>query len=137
MQRTFIDSGILIAAARANTQRSMRALQVLTDPNREFVSSPFIQLETQPKAIYNQQQLEVEFYATFFNEVAYWALDLDQITQTAHRIAQTHGLAGMDALHIAAALSMGADEFVTTEKPTKPMYRITEILVVSIAADEK
>jgi predicted nucleic acid-binding protein len=115
----------------------MRALHVLTDPNREFVSSPFIQLETQPKAIYNQQQLEVEFYATFFNEVTYWALDLEQITQTAHRIAQTHGLAGMDALHIAAALSMGADEFVTTEKPTKPMYRVTEILVVSIAANNK
>jgi hypothetical protein len=39
----------------------------------------------------------------------------------------------MDALHIAAALAIDADEFVTTEKSTKPMYRVTEIRVVSIA----
>lgn len=137
MQRTFIDSGVLIAAARANTERAVRALQVLTDPNREFASSPFIQLETQPKAIYNQQQLETEFYTAFFNDVSHWALDLEQITLVACRIAQTYGLAGMDALHIAAALSTNADEFVTTEKRTKPMHQVTEILVVSIAAESQ
>jgi predicted nucleic acid-binding protein len=137
MQRTFIDSGVLIAAARANTESSMRALQVLTDPNREFASSLFIQLETQPKAIYHQQQLETEFYTAFFDEVLHWAVDLEQITQRAHHIAKTYGLAGMDALHIAAALSISADEFITTEKPTKPMYRVPEILVVSIAVQDK
>jgi predicted nucleic acid-binding protein len=133
MQRTFLDSGVLIAAARANTERSTKALQILTDSHREFASSPFIQLETQPKAIYNQQQLEAEFYETFFNGVTHWALDLAKITHNARQLAQTYGLAGMDALHIAAALSINADEFVTTEKPTKPMYRVKEILVVSIA----
>jgi hypothetical protein len=38
----------------------------------------------------------------------------------------------MDALHIAAAISVGAEEFITTEKPTKPMYRVTDIKVVSL-----
>ncbi|MDM9385567.1 hypothetical protein QUB80_33465 [Chlorogloeopsis sp. ULAP01] len=35
--------------------------------------------------------------------------------------------------HIAAALSADAEEFVTTEKTTKPMHRVTEIKIVSIA----
>jgi hypothetical protein len=29
----------------------------------------------------------------------------------------------MDALHVAAAFLLKADELVTTEKPGKPMYR--------------
>jgi hypothetical protein len=33
------------------------------------------------------------------------------------------GLAAMDALHVAAAFLLKADEFITTEKPGKPMYR--------------
>lgn len=38
----------------------------------------------------------------------------------------------MDALHVAAALSVGAEEFMTTEKKTKPMFRVSSINVVSI-----
>ena len=41
----------------------------------------------------------------------------------------------MDALHIAAALSIDAEEFVTTEKTTKPMHRVTEIQITSIASE--
>jgi predicted nucleic acid-binding protein len=134
MIRTFIDSGVLIAAARANTTRSTAALKILSENNREFASSVFIQLETQPKAIYNKQKLEESLYETFFSGVSHWASDLAQITQMADRIARIYGLAGMDALHIAAALSISADEFVTTEKLTKPMHRVTEIQVISITS---
>jgi hypothetical protein len=35
-------------------------------------------------------------------------------------------------LHIAAALTVSAEEFVTTEKPNKPMFRVQEIQVRSI-----
>jgi hypothetical protein len=38
----------------------------------------------------------------------------------------------MDALHIAAAISVDAEEFITTEKSTKPMYRVTDIKIVSL-----
>ncbi|BDA70793.1 hypothetical protein CAL7716_049590 [Calothrix sp. PCC 7716] len=133
MTRTFIDSGVLIAAARANTTRSLAAIQILNGRDREFASSPFIQLETLPKAIYNQQQVEAEFYEAFFSSVTLWATKLEEIVQTGNRIACTYGLAAMDALHIAAALSIDAEEFVTTEKTTKPMYRVAEIKIVSIA----
>jgi predicted nucleic acid-binding protein len=49
-----------------------------------------------------------------------------------HEIAGTYGLAAMDALHVAAALQIQADEPITTEKPTKPMHRVREIQIVSI-----
>jgi hypothetical protein len=39
----------------------------------------------------------------------------------------------MDALHAAAALLLGADEFVTTEKPGKPIYRVDGFQVVPIS----
>jgi hypothetical protein len=32
----------------------------------------------------------------------------------------------MDALRVAAAFLLKADELITTEKPGKPMYRTTE-----------
>ncbi|TYT70862.1 type II toxin-antitoxin system VapC family toxin [Microcystis aeruginosa] len=49
-----------------------------------------------------------------------------------HEIAGTYGLAAMDALHVAAALQIQADELITTKKPNKPMHRVREIQIVSI-----
>jgi predicted nucleic acid-binding protein len=135
MTRTFIDSGVLIAAARGNTVRSFAALRILSSRDREFASSTFIQLETLPKAAYYRQQEETEFYESFFSGVTLWAIKLEQIVQTGHRIACTYGLAAMDALHLAAALSVDAEEFVTTERTTKPMHRVTELRVTSIASE--
>jgi len=42
-----------------------------------------------------------------------------------HEIAGTYGLAAMDALHVAAALQIQADELIT-------MHRVREIQIVSI-----
>ncbi|MFQ4141193.1 PIN domain-containing protein [Chlorogloeopsis sp. ULAP02] len=109
MTRTFIDSGVLIAAARANTIRSLAALHILNARDREFASSAFIQLETLPKAIYNQQQAEAKFYECFLSSITLWATKLEQIVQTGNRISCTYGLAAMDGLHIAAALSVDAE----------------------------
>jgi hypothetical protein len=50
----------------------------------------------------------------------------------AYELAARFGLAALDALHVAAAFSVGATEFVTSEKSTKPLHRITEIRVQSI-----
>ncbi len=43
--------------------------------------------------------------------------------KTASREANRHGLNAMDALHIAAAYLLDADELITTERPQKPLYR--------------
>lgn len=130
MTITFIDSGVLVTASRGTEELSDKAITILASANRDFASSEFIKLEVLPKAIYHRQTYEAEFYQTFFNAVTYWANDIEQIRQDGYKIACKYGLAAMDALHIAAAISVGAAEFITTEKPRKPMYRVTNIKVV-------
>jgi hypothetical protein len=132
MKRTFIDSGVLIYAARGQGEIAAVALGILTDFNREFASSVFVKLEVLPKAIYNRQADEVEFYEQFFKAVAHWATDIDEIIRIAEKEANSSGLGPMDALHIAAAMSVGATEFVTTEKPEKSIHRTKSIKVTSI-----
>lgn len=91
MKITFIDSGVLITAARAIGESSEKALAILEDDEREFASSEFLRLEVIPKATYNQKTVEVEVYETFFNDVAYWASDLEQVMRNAYSIACQYG----------------------------------------------
>ena len=132
MIRTFIDAGVLIYAARSQGDIAERAFQIIEDENREFASSIFLKLEVLPKAIYNQQSSEVKFYETFFDEVSYWATDLDSIIEAAYKESSQFGLGAMDALHIAAAVSVGATEFVTNEKSEKSIHRTQSIKIISI-----
>ena len=127
---TFIDSGVLITASQGTEDLSNRAIKAITSVDREYASSQFIKLEILPKALYHSQSNEVEFYQTFFSAVTYWADDLEKIIDNSFKIASEYGLAAMDALHIAAAISVEAEEFITTEKPTKPMYRVTDLRIV-------
>jgi predicted nucleic acid-binding protein len=129
---TFVDSGVLIAAARGTHEVSEQAFAILEDPDRTFASSEFVRLEVLPKAIYNQQADEAAFYETFFESVTSWASADNGIVEQALIEARSFGLAAMDALHVAAAVQLGADELVTTEKPTKPIHRTSSISTRSI-----
>ena len=62
MIRTYLDAGVLIAAARGKEPIAIRALEILDDPNRQFVSSIFLRLELLPKPTYFKNSSEVEFY---------------------------------------------------------------------------
>jgi hypothetical protein len=55
---SYIDSGVLINAFRGDSQVSLQALLILDEPDRQFASSPFVQLETLPKSIYQRQIAE-------------------------------------------------------------------------------
>ena len=132
MIRTFIDAGVLIYAARGQNEIAELALQVLEDDQREFASSIFVKLEVLPKAIYNQQSSEIKFYETFFQAVTYWSNDIKNIIKNAYQESSQFGLGAMDALHIAAAVSVGATEFITNEKPHKSIHRTQSIKVISI-----
>ena len=71
MTRTlFIDSGVLIVAARGEGAIAERALAILEVPEREFASSIFLKLEVLPKAIYNNRTSEVRFYEEYFDAVS-------------------------------------------------------------------
>lgn len=131
-KKTFIDSGVLITAFSGADEIALRAIEILDDSDREFVSSEFVKLELLPKPLYEKRQTEVEFYEAFFNKVSYWAEPINTLVQLAHKCASKYGLSAVDALHVAAALMVGADHLVTTEKLTKPMHRVREMQVISI-----
>lgn len=132
LKKTYIDSGVLITAFRGTDEIALKAIQILDDPDREFASSEFVKLEVLPKAIHGKRQLEIDFYQAFFSKVTYWAEPVDSLVQSAFQQASTYGLAAVDALHVAAALLIGADEVVTMEKPTKPIHRVAGIQVISL-----
>jgi hypothetical protein len=71
LELTYLDSGVLINAFRGINPVSLRAVQVLDQEPRQFATSAFVQLETLPKAIYNQQEEEVEFYTATSNGQAF------------------------------------------------------------------
>lgn len=132
MTITFVDAGVLILAARGEPDSALRAMLILDDPTREFASSEFVRLEVLPKAIHYRNTTEVRFYELFFNSVKHWAPVSETLIEEAFREASQAGLAALDALHVAAAASVKADEFVATEKPEKPVHRTTPVKVISI-----
>jgi predicted nucleic acid-binding protein len=133
MTRTFRDAGVLITAARGVTEAAKAALLILDDPEREFASSAFVRLEVLPKAAYNRKMKEAQFYETYFDAVTHWADDLEHLVQEAGMLASQFGLSAMDALHTAAALLVGAEEFITTEQATKPIHRVTGVKVITLS----
>nr|WP_293107607.1 PIN domain-containing protein [Okeania sp. SIO2F4] len=106
---------------------------MLEDAQREYATSSFVKLEVLPKAIYNKQLAEVNFYETFFANCTIWSNELEKIVESAQKLASDFGINAIDALHVAAAISVNADELITTEKPSKPMHRVTHIKVTSIS----
>jgi predicted nucleic acid-binding protein len=126
---TFCDAGVLIAAARAVGRDGERAVQFLEQPNRSFLTSPFVHLEVLPKAVFYKKRLERSFYERYFMN-ATWYRDVARIEAVAQAEATKAGLGAMDALHLAAAHLSRADEFVTTEKPPKAIHRSKIVKVV-------
>jgi predicted nucleic acid-binding protein len=132
MTLTFVDSGVLIAAARGTSPVSAAATAILVDPGRQFVSSDFVRLEVLPKPIYHKQVAEADFYRAFFASVAIWAATTPLLAQRAYQHASAFGLSAVDALHVAAADLAGAEELITTERASKPLFRVTVLRIVSI-----
>ena len=132
MTRTFLDAGVLIAAARGIGIIPVRAHAILDDAERTFVTSEYIRMEVLPKALYHRQSQEVLLYERFFARAAQIVSPSVSLIQQAYTEACTLGLAALDALHIAAAKSSGAEEFITTERPTTPLFRVTGIVIKTI-----
>ena len=129
MIRTFFDSGVLISAARSVGLDRERALRLLEEPNRIFLTSPFVHLEVVPKAIFFKKRLERSFYDRYFKN-AVWFREVDKLEAAAQTEAARAGLGAMDALHLAAAHLSRADEFITTEKPNRVIHRSSLVKVV-------
>ncbi|MBU2802685.1 MAG: PIN domain-containing protein [Acidithiobacillus caldus] len=130
-KRVYIDTCLLIAAFKGDGEIGRRALGVLDDPECALVVSDLVRLEALPKARYHKQQQEVAFYEAVFAQAENVAWDNGALRK-AQRIAENHGVAAMDAIHVAHAIAAGVDEFISAEKPTKPMFRVQNIPMRSI-----
>jgi hypothetical protein len=129
--RTFLDSGVLLKAWRGE-ELSQAALDLLSDDARQFFTSQMVRLELLSKPRFEKRLSEVVFYESFFAGAAAIEPLSEELGREAEALAARYGLAGPDSLQIAAALRYGVQEFYTTEKPTKPMFRVKELKVISL-----
>ena len=130
--KTFLDAGVLIAAYRGQPAIRKRALEILDESDREFVTSDFVRLEIIPKAVYHKRQDEVAFYELIFSK-AISVTTSPELFDRALREAKQCGLNAVDALHAAAAKAEGCPELYTTERTEKPLFRVTGLSVKSLA----
>ncbi|MGH9836587.1 MAG: type II toxin-antitoxin system VapC family toxin [Blastocatellia bacterium] len=129
---TYLDANCLIAVADAEDQRAEKVFELLDEPQRVFVYSPFTTLETLPLAIHYQNKRRERFFRLYINLCARFSNNLPAIMSEAYRQAERYGIVGLDACHIAAAITGLADEFYTFEKPTRPMFRTKDMKVISL-----
>ena len=129
LTRTFLDSGVLIAAYNARPELKVPALAVLKDPNRVFLSSPFVRHEVCPKALFNKRHQEYRFYREYFQRAVMFN-DVRLVLERASHESARSGVNAMDSIHLAAAHLLRADEFITTETPRKSIYRTSLVEVI-------
>jgi predicted nucleic acid-binding protein len=130
-RRTYVDANVLIAAFQGDEATAQRAQAILDDPERALVISEYVRLETLPKPVFHRREEEVAFMEAIFT-AAERVSSSESLVQNAVTLAAQYDLAPVDALHASAAIQAGVDEFVTLEKPSKPLFRLTEIRMVSI-----
>lgn len=129
--KTFLDSGVLLAGWR-RTLIGDAAMNVLADDTREFYTAQLVKLETLPKARHEKNRSEQDFYEIHFTQAVRCEPLSEELGKEAEYLAARYGLAGADALQIAAAIRQGVTEFITSEKPGKPMFRVKELRVISL-----
>ncbi len=132
MVRTFVDACVLIAVVQGNDSVAKQAFEIIDDPNREFVVSDFLRLEVLPKPTFHKYLEQVEAYEEFFKQASGYIEPNKKISSDAVSLACKYDLQPVDALHISTASNSGVEEFITLEKPGKPITRVQEVKVISI-----
>lgn len=129
--RVFVDAAVLINAFQGERQIRDCALEILSHPLIEFWYSPLLRMEVTIQPAFCRRASELKFYETYFSSAQCYG-DLNRTFEVGHKDAMKHGIAVIDALHIASAHLAKCAVLVTAEKPTKPMFRTVLVKVVSI-----
>jgi len=128
--KSYLDANLILNAFSKDEEIARKVMRIFENPERNLMVSDYVELETLPKMRYNKRVKQIEFTGDIFRRAEY-IRSSDAIIRRAHELADTYGLAGMDALHAASAIEGGADELLTFEKPGKPFFRIPpEVLKV-------
>jgi len=127
LKRTYLDSSVLIQAIQGVDGDKTAGL--LEDPEREFVAAAFLKLELLPQPTFHKRKAELEFLEAFFERVTEWR-EADEVLVTAALAeAKSVPLTAVDAIHVAAAKALRCDEFITAEKPGKPLHKVRSLKV--------
>ena len=130
--RIYIDACILIAAFKGKEINIYQQLfKLLDDPKRTLVVSDFLRLEVLPKPTYHKRKEEIKFMELVLDS-AEKLETTNNIVLTAIKLASKYDLTPIDALHAGAAFVGEVDEFITLEKPDKPLCQVKEIKVISL-----
>ena len=132
--KAFLDSGVLLLAWRGNSPAATAAKQILANDSREFVTCENVRLELLPKPAFERRHAELQFYNEHFSEASACEPFSEALGETALALAKKHGLSAGDALNLTSAIRLGADEFITSELPGKPMFRVSGIKITSLHA---
>jgi predicted nucleic acid-binding protein len=127
MKRTYLDSSVLIQAVQGVDGDKTVAL--LEDPEREFVAATFLKLELLPQPTFHKRRAELAFLEDFFGRVAEWCEASEDLVATALAEAGAIPLSAVDAIHVAAAKRLKTDEFITAERPGKPLHKVRGLTV--------
>ena len=130
--RTYIDSGVLIAAVRGEKALADLALSYLYDPLRDYVTSDYVKVELFPKCTYHHNNDEKAFYDDFLKTSVTRVPSSDELLALAIDEGGKTGISGIDAIHVACAIVAQATELITAERNTKPIHRANGIKVISI-----
>lgn len=107
------------------------ALAVLENPDYDFWYSPLLKLELLLQPTREGRSLELAFYNEYFRSAECYG-DLNRIFEIGAPDAMRHGITVLDALHVSAANLSKCRLLITTEGPTKPIFRTKLVEIASI-----
>lgn len=136
-KRIYIDTNVWIEAVQGDGASSRIALSVLDSHEIQAVISDYIFLETLPKPQFHRRHEQVQMFRQLFSAAEVLTPDATALMTLAIRLAGSHDLSPMDALHAACALLGDVDELITLEKSTKPFFRIPELHARSLYQEDK
>ena len=127
MKRTYLDSSVLIQAVQGVD--GDKTMELLEDPEREFVAATFLKLDLLPQPTFHKRKAELAFLEAFFARVVDWCEASEELVAAALAEAGAVPLSAVDAIHVAAAKRLKADELVTAERPGKPLHKVRGLKV--------
>lgn len=106
----------------------------MADDRRQFYTSDNVRLELLPKPTFEKRRVEVEFYLEHFDTSVASEPFSAELGEAALSLAKRYGLSAGDSLNLAAAVRQGVEEFITSELPGRPLFRVAELSVISLRA---
>lgn len=104
----------------------------MLDPARDFFTCQMVKLELFPKAHFNKRPGELEFYDPHFALVKHEEPLSKKLGEEAMGLGKKYGLGSADAINVAAALRMKVEDFITSEAPNIPMFRVPGMRFISL-----